>query len=191
MIHDSGPWKDELLQVADRLEAKSKQKRWTERSSFLVERDTMISAYAIRKLAEAFKISDALRQKQFPVLRYDLTGPKIPDVHNRYEFWDLYDIDNGHRETLSLLALCNQLIHSWVWSLSADEHTELFDGIYVSSDRERKKRLFFIAIGDLIVLCREVGNEEVYKITQVRNEDGQRVFTEILGRPYVEPPSSD
>lgn len=44
MIGDSVPWKDELFRVADRLEKKSRQKQRTERTSFLVERDTMTAA---------------------------------------------------------------------------------------------------------------------------------------------------
>ena len=50
VISDSIPWKDELLKIADRLERRKVQRRWVERTSFLVERDIMISAYALRKL---------------------------------------------------------------------------------------------------------------------------------------------
>lgn len=187
MISDSIPWKDELERVAQRLESKANQKRWTERSSFLVERDVMFSAYAIRKLCESFKVSDALRRAQFPVVRFDLTGPKVPDVFDRHEFWDLYDIAKGTRQTLSLPAVCNQLIHSWVWSLSADENSELFDGFYVSSDRERKKSLYFIGVLDWIGQCRDVAEEDIYSTRQVRGSDGQMIYTEILGRPWIDP----
>jgi glycerol kinase len=58
MIGDSVPWKDELLKIADRLENRKTQRRWTERTGFLAERDIMVSAYAIRKLLEARKVSD-------------------------------------------------------------------------------------------------------------------------------------
>ena len=59
MISDSFPWREELLRVAGRLEKRKAQRRWTERTMFLVERDIMISAYAIRKLKEANKIPTA------------------------------------------------------------------------------------------------------------------------------------
>ncbi len=63
MIDDSIPSKDELVKVADRLEAKTEQKRWTERTGYLIEQDFMVSAYAIRKLIDAHKVSDKLRQR--------------------------------------------------------------------------------------------------------------------------------
>ncbi len=184
MIQDSIPWKDELLKVAKRLEAKAKQRRWTERSGFLVERDVMVSAYAIRKLIEGFKVSDALAARQLPVTRFDLRGSKAPDVLDKYEFWEHYNLDHGIRETLSVIGLCNQLIHSWMWSISADEQTTLFNGLYVSSDRQRKRSIYFLSISDLIQLIYDVGNEDVYSKTITRNADGA-AFTQILGRPYA------
>jgi hypothetical protein len=50
VIDDSIPFEDELVEVADRMDAKTKQKRWTDRTGYLIERDFMVSAYAIRKL---------------------------------------------------------------------------------------------------------------------------------------------
>ena len=56
MITDSIPWKEEPLRVANRLKKKKFQVRWTERSSFLVEGDIMVSAYSVRRL-EARKLT--------------------------------------------------------------------------------------------------------------------------------------
>jgi hypothetical protein len=53
VISDSIPWREQLLTVADTLKRRKVQRRWTERTSFLVERDIMVSAYAVRKLNEA------------------------------------------------------------------------------------------------------------------------------------------
>jgi hypothetical protein len=41
MIDDSIPWKADLIKVAYRLQAKTKQRRWTERTGYLIERDVM------------------------------------------------------------------------------------------------------------------------------------------------------
>ena len=57
MIDDSFPWKDELVKIADRLEAKTKQKRWTDRTGYLIERDFMVGAYTMRKLIESHTVS--------------------------------------------------------------------------------------------------------------------------------------
>lgn len=69
MISDPYPWREELLRVADRIEKRKAQRRWTERTMFLVERDIMVSVYAIRKLNEAKRISDRLRGERVRVQR--------------------------------------------------------------------------------------------------------------------------
>lgn len=53
LIGDSIPWKEDLLRIAESLERRTRQRRWVERTSFLVERDVMNAAYAVRKLNEA------------------------------------------------------------------------------------------------------------------------------------------
>jgi hypothetical protein len=63
VIADSIPWRDELLKVAERLHKRKSQRRWLERTSFLVERDVMVSAYAVRKLNEGRKLSDNLTEQ--------------------------------------------------------------------------------------------------------------------------------
>ncbi len=73
---------------------------------------------------------------------------------------------------MSLLDVCNQIIHSWMWSLSADKENELFDGIYVSSDRRRTSVVYFIHVDQLIDAFRAIGLEDVQKVMR-RGEDGQ------------------
>ena len=81
MIDDSVPWKNELLRIAGRLERRRSQKRWTGKTSFLIERDIMVAAFAIRKLIEAHKLSDDVTSHQVAVMRHSLSG-RIPD-HTR------------------------------------------------------------------------------------------------------------
>lgn len=127
MISDSIPWQDELLKLADRLERKSLQTRWTERSSFIVERDIMTSAYAIRRLLEAGKVSRTTYATAVPVLSHTARGVR-PDMWNRHKLEELYDLDAPRKAQLSLRKYCNQLIHSYVWGINADEHSGFFDG---------------------------------------------------------------
>jgi hypothetical protein len=171
MISDSIPWREELWRVADRLERKAQQKRWTERSSFLVERDMMTSAYAIRRLSEAHKISDDLARTRVPVVRYGRVGT-VPDIWDRHEFWTHYDLENGKRDLITIPHLCNQLIHSFVWIISGNEDTELFDGAFVASEKERVKHLYFLPVQSLIDLCRKVAAEDIDSIQYQRGQDG-------------------
>ncbi len=137
MIWDSVPWKEDLLRVADSLERRTTQRRWCERTSFLVERDVMNGAYALRKLNEARKISDELAAETFAAREHLLLGRPV-DIWNRHDFYEHYDMEHPQPVQLALADFYNQVIHSWVWMLSgAEEPPHLFDGIYVSSDRRR------------------------------------------------------
>jgi hypothetical protein len=185
VIDDSIPWKDDLIRIADRLEAKTKQKRWTERTGYLIERDLMVSAFAIRRLLDAHKVSDVLRQRQIPVSRFDLVG-NPPDLLAPADIGDSYDFANGRRMTLTTVKLCQQLIHSFVFTFSCDESTELLDGVYVSSDFDKGKFLYRVEARDYIKVCRDIGDEDVYSKTMTRDEDGQMRVVEVLGKPYAE-----
>lgn len=184
MIFDSVPWKDELLKIADRLESRKTQRRWTERTGFLVERDIMLSAYAVRKLLEARKISDILAARRAIVRQHSLFG-RTPDMWNRFSVWENYDLDTGQDISMSISDFCNQIIHSWNWAISVNQRGD-FDGVYVSSDRQRSKALYFIDIEMLIELLRNVGSEDVAGIEILANEQGERYISRVLTREQIE-----
>jgi hypothetical protein len=138
---ESVPWKDELLKVADRLEAKTKQTRWTDRTGYLIERDFAVSAYAMRKLIESHQ--HELSQRQFPVRRFD-------------QLRDSYDFDNGRRKTLSVEDLCHEIVHSSTFEFCCGETADLFDGVYVSSDHRNNSYVYLVLVSDYTALCEDV-----------------------------------
>jgi hypothetical protein len=180
MIYESTPWKEELLKAAVRLKRKSTQKRWTARSSFVVERDIMVSAYAIRKLLEAHKLSDELQFLQVETIQYSLVGD-VPDAWNRHEFYDSYDLESGVATHLPVRELCNQIIHSWVFILSATEAGNEFDGIFVCSDRARRSYLYFIAAKVLIRLFETIGSEIQRSVRMEFNSQEEMTIVEVIG----------
>jgi hypothetical protein len=187
VIQDSVPWREELCKVAERLERRKTQRRWTERTGFLVERDVMTSAYAVRKLIEARKVSDELSAQRVVVKRHPLIG-RAPDIWDRYEFWKHYDLEHGTNAELTLETFCNQIIHSWVWSLSATDPGNEFDGIFVSSDRNRRSCLYFISIQTLIKVFRAVGSEDIVYSQMQRDEHGEMQWIiRSSGRPPFMP----
>lgn len=172
VIGDSGPWKDELLRVAEVLDRRTRQRRWTERTSFLVERDVMNAAYAVRKLNEVRKISDELAAETVACRRHSLTGRPV-DIWNRYGFSEHYDMEHPEAVALSLTDFCNQVIHSWIWMLSAtEEPPHLFDGIYVSSDRARKRHVYFLPADNMISVFRSVGRDDIVSMEMQRDSNG-------------------
>jgi hypothetical protein len=159
VIEDALPWKEELVKVADRLEAKTKQARWTDRTGYLIERDFIVSAHAMRKLVDSRSVSDELIQRRIPVRRYDLTG-KPPDSRCPADIEDCYDFQNGRRNTLTPEVLCHEIVHSFVFIFFCGETADLFDGIYVSSDRAKKKHIYLVLASDFIALCSDMGSEK-------------------------------
>lgn len=187
MIQDSTPWKDELIAVANRLQKKTTQKRWTERSGFLVERDLMVSAYSLRKLIDNYKVSDSLVQRQFPLERFDLfDSGKVPDLLGRYAVWEFYDLEKPVKTVMPLVKVCNQIVHSWLWMLSFRESDSMFDGVYVSSDTARQRWLYRIPIEGYMAVCREIGDEVVYSKRMREGPDGYVGYEEILGKTLAE-----
>ena len=156
MIEDALQWKEELGAVADRLEAKTKQSRWAGRTGLLIERDFILSAYAMRKLVESTDVSAALRDCRVPVRRYELTGPPpdSDDIANSYDF------ENGRRSALSVKDLCDQILHSFAFTFFCGETADLFDGIYVSADHAKKAHLYLVLASDYIALCSDMANEK-------------------------------
>jgi hypothetical protein len=150
---DVRAWKEELVRVADRLEAKTKQKRWTDKGEFLIERDFMVAAYAIRKVLQSHTVSNEIRQGQIPVRRFESSAqrPIAPgDISVSYDF------DHGRRRMLPLADLCQEMLDNSVFSFCCGETTDFFDGVYVSSDR-RDEYVYLVLASDFIALCLDMG----------------------------------
>jgi hypothetical protein len=193
MISDSVPWRYELWRIARRLERKTRQTHWTERSSFRVEKDLMMAGYAIRRLLEARKLSDSLAAKQIPITRYQRIGP-LPDVYNRHEIDVVYDLANPIKAQITLAKLCNQIVHSFVLVLSSNEIDEpymgddgievegeyLFNGYFLSSENERGKHCYFLEASTLISLCRAIASENVVGVDMRRDPDGVMHISRVI-----------
>jgi len=136
------PWAVELLRVAERLEARTKQARWTDRTDLLLERDFVVGAYAMRKLLRSYPTSVELTSRRIPVRRFD-SG---------------CDLELSRRDSLTVAELCHQIVHNTLFAFYCGETADLFDGIYVSSDDEEQNVILVIA-SDFIALCNDLGTE--------------------------------
>ena len=122
MIGESHPWRDELCRVADRLLQRSLDVDCDdEKVSFEVERDVMVSTYAIRKLLEAHKLADSTVARLFNVDAIPLID-RVPDLMNRDRLDEFYNFADQRRASLTFSDLCNQVIHSFVfmWDVADD-----------------------------------------------------------------------
>lgn len=179
VIGDSAPWKVELLRIAARLERRKTQKRWTEQTNFLVERDIMVAAFAVRRLIEGHKLSQDVTARDVMVIRHPLSG-HVPDYMSYERIWQNYDLGGGTECVLTLGEFCNQIIHSFNWTVVCHEDGGL-GGVFFSSDRARRKVLYFAYIDLIVMLLREVGYDDVVSMSMTRDGNGDLEVTSLLG----------
>ena len=156
MIDDQLPWQDELVGVAERLEARTKQARWTARTGFLIERDFAVGAYAVRKLIESDAVTGELSRYRFPVLRFERSREPV-GLRSIGDISEVYDLENGSRRALSVVELCYEIMHSLAFAFCCGESADLYDGVYVASDRNVTDCVHLVLASDFIALCGDLG----------------------------------
>lgn len=157
MIWESGDWKDDLLKTALKLSRRIHQKRWSERSFFMFEKEIFFAFYSIRKLIEAKKLSDYVVEAKIPLQSFKTRGLPVTRF-NRDRLDELYNLQDRLSESIKLKDICNQFIHSYIFVPSFGELNEL-DSIFFCSDNTRKHKVFKLAIVDLIAALKMVGSD--------------------------------
>lgn len=101
--------------------------------------------------------------------------------------WDkidlFYDLDQPVVERRSVLFLCNQFIHSFVFVPDLDD-LDCLSGVFFASDRQRHSRLLRLDLDTIIALYELVGSD--YPACAFRIPD------KLSGQPkYVQGPPPD
>ena len=121
----------------------------------------MIGAYAIRKLLEALGgMSAQVKLLRLTVLSHRLIAPAPRDWWAALSWSELYDMESPTEQKVSLRVFCNLIIHSLVFAFEGYPDDDGLAGIFVTSEYESKKSLFFIATGTFVEAFRAVGNDE-------------------------------
>ena len=166
MIWESSEWKEPLLESAVRLENFSNSGEVKESAFVVIEKDVFIGFYAIRKLMDTSKISDstkelAIKLKCFPNL-------KPVDYLNWHRIEKLYDLGSKQSETKTFRDLCNFIVHSYVFMPELTESGSLAS-FYVTSDKDKNKKLYSISANQVIDIFKLVGNDYPNNSKMVRN----------------------
>ncbi|MBA3987207.1 MAG: hypothetical protein H0X63_11695 [Flavobacteriales bacterium] len=166
MIYESYYWKKELLTLADKLHKRTKSKRWwTEAQHGTFEKEVMIGFYIIRKLIEAkTKLTNALVATKFKGIKYPNNGKKVT-WRNNHRFHECYDFEKPLTSKYDIIFLCNQFVHSYIFSpcFSSEDESEnspmTLSSIHFSSDDKRNDWLFEISIESVIKIFKDIGND--------------------------------
>lgn len=171
-IYESGQYKEDLrrevrgirrlLHVADIENLES--------YSFKLEKFLFVSAYIIRKLIEAKKISDELEKDIYKFESADaLDYDAICDFLSKQNFVKNYEINKRKKAGFKVGELVNIFIHSYVFCLSLNyrglskveknDVINLFE-LIITSDY-RKKHIYFIRLGAYLDICDKVCADEI------------------------------
>ena len=158
MIWQSQYWKEPLIESAAVLENFAQQQiELSEEDEAKIEREIFIGFYSIRKLMDARKITDSTKNFKLVLVWY----PNIKKVsvfdYNRPD--DLYDFSVANKETRSLLFICNQIIHSYMFVILVNEQ-QGFEGIVFCSDKDKDSKLYFMDTRQIVEVFRLVGNDD-------------------------------
>ena len=125
----------------------------------IIEMAVFYSAFIIRKLIDCkTKVSDDVDTYKFTLK--GVLPRKNVDLMHRWPDEGTHDWTHEMTYTKSGTDICNWLIHSFVFSLSLDEHG-IIDGFYVSSDYDRNKVLFRVELKDWLAYMDFVSNDNI------------------------------
>ena len=157
MISESYIYKDELLKYATDLQKRRSQKRWTDRTNLLIEKELFFGFFIIRKLCETVKISDSLKAKDFPVSVLSINSSIDINFTTDHKALKYVNWDDPQPDKMKVTHICNQFIHSFLMTLILNEDDGL-GGILISSDRYKSKKCFMIELDTIIQIFIEFGN---------------------------------
>lgn len=144
MIIESIYWKEELHRIYDNIMPVAKPPRWSERRYNVLLRDITIGFFIIRKMIELNKVSSKIQNGLYCIFACNSICGKITRL-NKFEIFELYDIDNEIEETKNILYIANQFIHSYT-GIALRDRSRNWSDIYVVSDYERNNCIWRIPI---------------------------------------------
>lgn len=153
----SYPWRQQLLRQAEFLHEIALPHRWSEASSVKLEETIVLGFYGIRRLINAFLLSEALVHRPLPMTAYPARR-KTDGLVGEASFEVLYDLKAGIPVAHDLLFLCHQVLHNCVFSTYFDTQRTL-QGIYITSDHQRKVALYGLDLKTIQELFHRVGAE--------------------------------
>lgn len=182
MIYDSVLWKKELKNQVRSFDLFLKKDKdiWSNPYFDLkLEKFIFTTAYIIRKLLEAYKLSDESRTKQYKIIRYC----KLP-TNDPLDFWTIrklrrfYDFTMKDKVEVDLRFICNLFIHSF----ALQSHGNLrfpVKGFFINSSKTRDQ-LYYISYKKYKSLVIDISNDEVVSMRMQRNTQTGKIENLVL-----------
>lgn len=140
-------WLNELKESAKFLESLYRTNIWNNEHEFKTEKTLFLGFYAIRKLKESKLLSTRITGINTSLIYYS-----IKDNHknvNSEKWSNKYYFGKSYKETLSLKKLCNQFIHSKIYSPFIPDN-KCCVGFFFASDDEHKKLVYYVQLKKIV-----------------------------------------
>jgi hypothetical protein len=173
VIWESWPWKRELARLAAKMRRRMVQRRWSEASLAILERDVFVTGFAIRKLLDSHKLSDEAESIGIPATAHAARGRAV-DIMNWHRIDELYDLGASHKLVISLRKFCDQVVHSFVFVPETDEGTGL-QGFFLTSDRCKAERLLYFDIEDVVKAMERISADDIVSMETYREKVGDEM----------------
>jgi hypothetical protein len=156
VISESSYWKEPLLETAKKLASLKTCGELNENQLAQIERDIFIAFYSVRKLRDSpAKLTDSTKALKAHVTWYSCKEPA--SWFNSHKIDENFDLGVPQAESRSVVFICGRIIHSFVFLLCLNDRG--LSGIYFNSDYDKKSRLFYMDIDDVIGILQRVGSD--------------------------------
>ena len=148
--------------------------RIVERKEYVAERDLLLSAFIVRTLFEAGKLSDEMADYELNIMSYPATPKntnKLMPLFRRFPDDDLYDYDRPSQLSIPGRRFVNQLIHAAVIPCFDFGDNTRPAAFMVVSDRFAQECLYRCELDVWVKFVREVIHDEVNSIHETWDKD--------------------
>lgn len=160
MIVESYPYKKELQGIHHEIQKKIALKRFRKETFWAIEKSLSVSAYVIRKMLEAHKLSDEVRTLKIPAAIGRLKPAVFIDTLNNHRIFEKYNLIKTIKSQVSVKDLTNRLIHSFIFAFWFNDRGNKVVGFLLNSDKTIDQ-LYMILIENYLLLLENVFTDDV------------------------------
>lgn len=165
MVYESCYWKDDLRSYATELRNISTCTTLDdEYRNYRLEKALLLSAFTVRLLLDANKLSDSFDSRNLKVDYYSAkrgAQESISPLNKRFIDERYFDLAKSTSSSISIRQLTNQLIHSAVVLMFSYDDTNRVIGFFVASDKDYEKRLCYCSLKEWISVVEAVEDDDV------------------------------
>lgn len=156
-VYTKNYWLNELSKSALFLESLYRKPSWNEGLEFETEKAVFLGFYTIRKLKESKLLCSEISGFNTKLVSYPIRADvKLADCD---KWSEAYNLMQGNEQVLALEELCNQFIHSKIYSPFVPGGLGCM-GFYFASDKEFKSHVYYVTLVKIVSVFLSVSNSK-------------------------------